>query len=184
MKKIEQAILDTGVLRSLYYLQLTQYLSLFYEKVLIPRAVEREFFAIADEADRNQRFAFLMNAYESFGAWLSRCNNYDEEQISLFLATAKPLEKKLHRGEAEVFVQNQTLGNTSELLIDEKIARRYAKNIKIQPRGTLYILAKIDLNLKGCNYFASARQLKDQHGVFLNENIIIQVYEDMQKEIL
>lgn len=180
--KANQAILDTGVLRNLYYLNLAHYLNMFYHRVLIPRAVEREFFAIQEVNEKQDRYDFLAKAYVEMGAWLKQCNSYDDASIQIYPSLVPEYQKKLHQGEAEVFVQNQTLGMVSELLIDEKIARKHAKNINVQTRGTLYVLARLDIQLKACDYFAATRKLRENHGTFLSERTINLVYADLKTQ--
>ncbi len=180
---MKQAIIDTGVLRNLYYLKLTQNLNLFYDQILVPREVEREFFNMSDNDEKNSRFNYLINFYEIHQNWFRKCNFYENDLIDIYLADINKETRKIHRGEAEVFVQNQILNNISELLFDEKNARKHASNLKVQAHGSLYILALIDLKLKGCDYFECTQKLKENHNVFFSDVVISKVFAEIKKTI-
>lgn len=172
IKMLPYAIVDTSVLLSLTELDLLQYLKLFYQEVRVPRQVEREFIEIA-KATKNKRYAFLMSFYESNRSWFIPCNEYESALVELYLTN-----KKLDRGEAEVLAQNQALGSVHELLLDEKEGRKAAQKDKAQYHGVLYILARLDLNFKICNYFESIALLRDK-GINnrMTDSLIRQVYD-------
>jgi len=176
------AIIDTGVLRNLYYLNLIENLRLFYVTVRVPRAVEAEFFQISDEIEKSRRFSFLLPFYEQNTSWFQRCNNYEESLIQIFLADRAPATRKLDRGEAEVFVQNQVHGNNHELLFDERIAVRFAANLSVQTTGTLTLLARLEIQLAACHYFDCACRLRDQYGFHVTDAVIQHVFASTKRK--
>ena len=168
-----KAILDTSVLLTLYSLNLFQYLMFLYDEVRIPREVEREFlYNIKDFAEQNKRFDFISNFYEKHRVWCKPCNEYGSDLVALYLSN-----KKIDKGEAEVFAQNQALGSVYELLLDENEGRKVAKSQQWQHHGVLYILAKLEIRLQLCDYYKSLRILKSKGIGRFSEDIIKQVYE-------
>lgn len=177
MKKLlPKSIIDTSVLLSLYHLELLDFLNLLYEEVLIPTTVENEFLSIKDEAEKTNRLKLLNNFYE-LKPWIKKCNNYNTDSLILLLT-------KLDRGEAEAFAQNQVFHGTYELLIDEKKGRNYAQGMNYKYRGTLSILARIDLRLKGCDYYKCVEKLKTSKINRFSEKIIKDVYQKEKEYLL
>ena len=145
---LPKAILDTSVLLTLFVLGITENLHLLFTEVRIPREVEREFFkSKAIDADENERYNFLASVYEKHKTWFKACNEYESDLVDLYLT-----EKKIDKGEAEVFAQYQALGSHHTVLIDEKEGRRIAKNKSIQHQGVLSVIAKFDILLQLCDY--------------------------------
>jgi predicted nucleic acid-binding protein len=167
------AIIDTSVLISLYSLGLLEYLNVLYLNVRVPREVEREFLEKnRDLMEQTQRFIFLDSFYQKHGSWFSQCNEYGSDLIEIYLT-----EKGLDRGEAEVFAQNQVLNNNHDLLLDERDGRRVAKDKNIKHHGVLYILARLELNFRVCNYFEKVKQLQINRIGNISNKIAIEVFE-------
>jgi len=179
IRKFRSSIIDTSVLLTLYYLDLLSYLNLIYFEVRVPREVEREFLQNnKDEKENSLRFDYLINFYKSNSSWFLPCNEYGSDLVSIYLA-----DKRLDRGEAEVFAQNQSLGLVHELLLDENEGRRVAKNQNIKHHGVLYILAKFDVLFSVCDYFKSVEYLKDINVGRFSPVIVNQVYQNIKQEI-
>jgi predicted nucleic acid-binding protein len=175
----QYAIIDTSVLITLYYLNLLDYLKLFYLEVRVPREVEREFLENPkDELERSKRFDFLLKFYDTNKSWFIPCNEYGSDIISLYLT-----EKNLDKGEAEVFAQNQALGSIHELLLDENKGRKVAKNEDVKHHGVLYILARLELRFGVCSYFESIKKLQSLNVGRFSKKIIKLVYEQEKKRI-
>jgi predicted nucleic acid-binding protein len=175
----ECAIIDTSVLITLYYLNLLDYLKLFYFEVRVPREVEREFLENPkDELERSYRFDFLAKFYDTNNSWFIQCNQYGSDIVAIYLT-----EKKLDKGEAEVFAQNQALGSIHELLMDENDGRKVANSEAIKHHGVLYILAKLELYFGICNYFDCIKELQLLKVGRFSEKIIKLVYEQVKNQI-
>ncbi|MDX1939377.1 MAG: hypothetical protein SFU99_02430 [Saprospiraceae bacterium] len=174
-----KAILDTSALRSLYYLELLPYLNLLYTEIRIPRAVEKEFLVKpSSESERTSRFIFLSNFYLENSSWFIPCNEYGSDLVEIYLAKAG-----MHEGEAEVLAQNQFFDNLYEVILDERIARKFASSENMSIHGTLYLLAFLDIKFRVCNYFTSVDLLMSKRRTFLNVAIIRKAYEDVKIKI-
>lgn len=121
------AVVDSSVLINLTHLNLARELSLFFDRVYVPRAVQME-------VNRKGRFRYRLNKlFES--SVLHRCVAGNEWNVRL-------LQTDLDSGEAEAIIQAQELG--AEFFIgDEKRARDVAKNMKQKAVGTIGILARL-----------------------------------------
>lgn len=175
---INKAILDTSPLICLYQLNLLEYLNLFYNSVMIPREVEREFlYNIPDIEEQNRRYVFLEEFYYKHEIWFIRCNLYSEDLINLYKT-----QDGIDAGEAEVFAQNQHLGSDHILLIDEINGRKLANKNNNAVSGVLYIIATLDIRFKICDYFKSTNILRNQFGFRISDRIINEVYQKVRKE--
>ncbi len=174
---IKKVILDTSPLICLYQLDLLDYLHLFYNEVFIPREVEREFLENnPDFFERERRFRFLSEFYYKHSVWFKQCNLYSEDLIRIYLS-----EKGIDSGEAEVFAQNQALGSSNILLIDERNARKLAKKLKLTFNGVLFIIATMEIKFSLCNYKSVVSELKNKFGFSLNEETIKFVYHQTKE---
>lgn len=156
------AILDTTAVESFYRLgRFTDLLQLF-SRVRIPERVEREFIA----TERDKRFAFLLAMYQLHS--IEKCTEYDLIQVKLLSADAR-----IDEGEAEVISQYSTLtGSHSELVavLDDGKARQAAERLQIRVKGTLALLARLDL-LGQLNYYESVAQLRE-HGARFADRVV------------
>lgn len=169
----KKAILDTSVLICLYHLELLPYLKFFYSVVRVPREVDREFLEKPkDSLEKTRRHDFIQKFYAENQSWFIKCLEYGSDLIDLYLS-----EPNIDRGEAEVFAQNQHLGNDHEMLLDERDARNLAKIQKANFHGVLHILALMDLKFKVCDYFKCVRILTEQNRFRANKRIVSQVYD-------
>ncbi|PTX61066.1 putative nucleic acid-binding protein [Kordia periserrulae] len=175
---LKSAIIDTSVLICLNHLNLIKYLNLIYNKVYIPRAVEHEFFQNITEEEQTKRYVFLENFYIENSIWFKKCQAFRSELIELYRT-----DKKLDLGEAEVFAQNQELGNVNIMLLDEKKARTLAEKNDLAKNGVLYILAIFDLKLKNINYFQAVEKLKNENNTYFSKKIVNMVYSIVKDEI-
>jgi predicted nucleic acid-binding protein len=169
-----KAILDTSVLICLYQLDLVEHLQFFYNKVRIPRKVEEEFLTgHKDELEKSNRYNFITTFYSKHHTWFEPCTDYSADLIAIYLT-----EKGIDAGEAEVFAQNQVLGNDHIILLDENPGRKLAKTKSIEHHGVLYILAVMDSKFKVCDYWKSIRILEG-YGFRLNDAIVNKVWDEI-----
>jgi len=177
MGKNNKAIIDNSVLRALYYLNLLPGLVMIYKEIYVPREVEKEF--LRSKEDGQERYAFLMEFYAK-NIWFKQCQSYREDAVAIFLS----YQKKIHRGEAEVMVQNQSMANVHEVLLDDKEARRVAETQCIKIRGTLSILAFLDIKMGYCKYYDSVKILMEKYKARYSKEVIDRAYRNAKKEAL
>jgi len=178
-KQPRQAIIDTSVLLSLYHLNLLHFLSLLYLEVRVPREVEKEFLENPkDEIEKSSRYDFIAKFYDTNRSWFSPCNEYGFDLVEIYLA-----DKELDKGEAEVFAQNQSLGSSHELLLDERKGRQVAKSESVKHHGVLYILANLDLRFQCCTYYESLKELKKANIGRFSDTIVNLVYETEREQL-
>ncbi len=169
----DKAILDTSPLICLYQLNLLEYLNLFFNKVYIPREVEREFLEKnSNKEERERRYKFLTEFYYKHSSWFIQCNLYSDDLILIYKT-----KEGIDSGEAEVFAQNQALGSGHLLLIDEMNARNLATKLELTFNGVLFIIAIMEIRFSLCNYVEVVNRLKTNYGFHLNERIIQIVYQ-------
>lgn len=125
------AVVDSTALISLVHLNLALELSLFFDLVYVPRAVQKE-------VNRKGRLRYRLSKLYDTGIFF-RCFAANEANVSLLRAELGP-------GEAEAIIQAQE--KDAEYFIgDEKDARENASNMGRTVIGTVGILAR--LNLEG-----------------------------------
>ncbi len=123
------AVVDSSVLINLTHLNLIRELSLFFERVYVPRAVHTE-------VNRKGRFRYRLNRFYDTTV-LRRCTVANETNVKL-------LQAELDLGEAEAVIQAQE--NDARFFVgDEKRARKVARNMGRKAVGTLAILARLEL---------------------------------------
>lgn len=171
-----KAILDTSGLIRLQYTGLLPFLNLFYDEVRLPSHVEVEFITGPEtEEEQTQRFEFISSFYQDHSSWFVPCNEYGEDLIQIYLSA-----KNMDRGEAEVLAQNQFYDNQYELILDEKVARELAGLNNMKCKGTLSLLAHMDLGFGLCDYHEIVEQLRQETNFFLKDKIIQKAYLEAQ----
>ena len=121
------AVVDSSPLISLTHLGLVGGLSLSFDRIYVPRAVERE-------VNRKARFRYRLKKLYQTGFFM-KCVVGDETNVRL-------LRAELHEGEAEALVQAQE--KVAMFFIgDEKRAREIAEKMGFTPVGTVRILARL-----------------------------------------
>jgi uncharacterized protein len=124
---VRTAVVDSSVLINLTHLNLIRELSWFFDRVYVPRAVQKE-------VGRKARFRYRLNKlFET--SILRRCAAGNQWNVRL-------LQPGLDLGEAEAIIQAQEQG--AEFFIgDERRAREVAKSMDKKAVGTLGILARL-----------------------------------------
>ncbi|MEM8893056.1 MAG: hypothetical protein AAGC88_00680 [Bacteroidota bacterium] len=149
-------------------------MNLLYSEVRIPKAVQDEFLTdLKSEQQKTERFTFITNFFSKHSSWFIPCNEYGEDLVLIWLTA------NMHRGEAEVFAQNQYLESTYELIIDEGYARKIARKENFKLHGVLYLIAVLDKKYGFCNYFKSVAHLKYNEGTHFKDAHINMVYENV-----
>ena len=125
------AVVDTSPLINLTHLDLALDLALFFDRIYVPRAVQKEL-------NRKGRFRYRLNKLYSAG-FFTRCMAADTFNVQL-------LQAELDRGEAEALIQAQEK-QALYFIGDERRARVIAARMGRTAVGTLRLLAR--LNLEG-----------------------------------
>jgi uncharacterized protein len=122
------AIVDSSPLINLTHLGLADRLSLSFDRIYVPRAVQRE-------VNRKARFRYRLNKLYQTGFFM-KCGVADETNVSL-------LRVELHEGEAEALIQAQEK-SAMFFVGDEKRAREIAEKMGLTAVGTVRILARLN----------------------------------------
>ncbi len=123
-------MVDTSPLINLTHLNLATELTLFFNRVFVPRAVQ--------ELNRKGRFRYRLNRLYRTG-FFTRCRTADAFNVQL-------LRAELDKGEAEALAQAQEK-DALYFIGDERRARTMAGLMGKKAVGTLRLLAR--LNLEG-----------------------------------
>lgn len=123
------AIIDSSPLIVLTHLQLASKLSIFFDRILVPRRVQ-------EEVNRKNRFRRRLNKLFEIGLF-ERCNCADQTRVRILL-----LGGKLGPGESEGLVQAQEKG-ASFFIADETLAREQASRQGLSAIGSTRILARL-----------------------------------------
>ena len=110
-------------------MNLANLLDLFFDRVLVPRAVHREL-------NKKNRFRYRLNKLYRSGFFI-RCNTADPINVRL-------LRDELDEGESEALVQSQEQG-APFFIGDDRRARRKAELMGKKAVGTLRLLARLSL---------------------------------------
>lgn len=125
------AVTDSSPLINLTHLGLAGKLSLYFDVVFVPRAVQRE-------VNKKARFRYrLNNLYQR--SIFRKCRVGDEWNKRLLM-------DELDEGEAEALAQGPEIA-AHFLIADEERARQIGRNKGLRPVGTVRLLAR--LNLEG-----------------------------------
>jgi predicted nucleic acid-binding protein len=126
---VRTAVIDSGPLISLAHLNLAEALSLYFNLVFVPKAVQTE-------VNRKQRFRYRLNKLYKTGIFAS-CRSADQWNVKL-------LRPVVDEGEAEGLIQAQER-YAAAFIGDEVRARQVAGNMGLTPVGTVRILARLQL---------------------------------------
>lgn len=122
------AVVDSSPLISFVHLDLASKLSLYFDRVLVPRAVHRE-------VNKKGRFRHRLNKLYQSG-FFCRCIAANETNILL-------LREELDEGEAEALIQAQE--KTATFFIgDEMRARKIGRNFGMRCVGTVRLLGRLN----------------------------------------
>jgi uncharacterized protein len=125
------AVVDASPLINLTHLDLASELTLFFDRIYVPRAVQ-------EELNKKGRFRYRLNKLYR-RQFFTRCATADVVNVGL-------LQAELDRGEAEALIQAQEK-QALYFIGDERRARTIAARMGKKAVGTLRLLAR--LNLEG-----------------------------------
>ncbi len=125
------AVVDASPLINLSHLNLASDLAWFFDRVYVPRAVQKE-------VNEKGRFRYRLNRLYRAG-FFAKCTTSDAYNVQL-------LEAELDKGESEALIQAQEK-QALYFIGDDKRARVIAARMGRRTVGTLRLLAR--LNLEG-----------------------------------
>jgi predicted nucleic acid-binding protein len=155
------AVVDASPLINLTHLNLAGELTLFFDIVYVPRAVQ-------EELNKKGRFRYRLNKLYSTGPF-TRCMAADPFNVRL-------LRDKLDKGEAEALVQAQEK-NALFFIGDERRARAIAINMGRRAVGTLRLLARLNLEGRAPDLISLVSTLRRDLDFRVSDEIVQQAIE-------
>ena len=152
------AIVDSSPLIHLTHLGLGRELSLFFDIVYVPRAVQRE-------VNKKGRFRYRLKKLYETGLFV-RCIAVDETNVRI-------LQAELGEGEAEGLIQGQER-QPQYFIGDDKRARDIAEAMGAKPIGTLRILARLNLQGQAAELRTLVRKLERDLGFRASDKVVQQ----------
>jgi len=150
------AVIDSSPLINLTHLELARHMALFFDRVYVPRAVQRE-------VNRKRRFRYRLNKLYRTGLF-TRCAAADLTNVRL-------LRTELDEGEAEALIQAQEKA-ALVFIADEKRAREIAEAMGLKPVGTLRILARLNLEDQAPALGTLVRKLQQDLGFQASKEVV------------
>lgn len=161
------AVVDSSVLINLTHLSLVRELSLFFDRVYVPRAVQIE-------VNRKGRYRYRLNKlFET--SILRRCAVANEWNVRL-------LSPDLDLGEAEAVIQAQERGAVY-FIGDEKRARKVAENMEQKTVGTLKILARLHQEGRAPELHRMVQKLRRDLGYRVSQELVQEAAEKASEPI-
>jgi predicted nucleic acid-binding protein len=155
------AVVDTSPLINLTHLDLAGDLPLFFDRVYVPRAVQKEI-------NKKGRFRYRLNKLYRTG-FFTRCTTADAFNVQL-------LQVELDKGEAEALVQAQER-QALYFIGDEKRARTIAERMGRRPIGTLRLLARLALEGRAAELPNLVQVLRRDLGFRASDEIVKQAVD-------
>jgi predicted nucleic acid-binding protein len=155
------AVVDSSPLISLTHLNLARELPLFFDRVYVPRSVQRE-------VNRKGRFRYRLNKLYETG-YFARCAAADATNVQLLL-------NELHEGEAEALIQGQER-QALFFIGDEKRAREIAERMGRKPVGTLRLLARLNLEGRAPDLGSLVQVLRRDLGFRVSDDVVRQAID-------
>lgn len=155
------AVVDASPLINLTHLNLARDLTLFFDRVYVPRAVQ-------EELNKKGRFRYRLNKLYNSGFFV-RCIAADAFNVRL-------LRDQLDRGEAEAFIQAQEK-QALFFIGDERRARTIATSMGRTAVGTLRLLARLNLEGRAAELPGLVRILRRDLGFRASDEIVQQAID-------
>lgn len=152
------AVVDSSPLINLTHLGLASELTLFFDRVYVPSAVQRE-------VNRKGRFRYRLNKLYKTG-FFAKCTGADKTNVRLLLSD-------LDEGEAEALIQAQEKG-ALWFIGDEKQARDIGENMGLKCVGTVRLLARLNLEGRAEEPNVLVRKLRRDLSFRITETVVKQ----------
>ena len=161
------AVIDSTPLISLAHLELATELSLFFDVIYVPRAVQRE-------VNRKQKFRYRLNKLYKTGIF-QKCASADEPSVEL-------LKAELDEGEAEALTQAQEK-NARYFLGDERRAREISRGLGLKSIGTVRILARLNLESRAADTITLVQKLRKDLRFRVSNEVVEQAIASAREPI-
>jgi predicted nucleic acid-binding protein len=155
------AVVDASPLINLVHLNLAGELTLFFDRVYVPRAVQREL-------NRKGRFRYRLNKLYAIGFFV-RCKTADPFNVHL-------LRAELDAGEAEALIQAQEQ-RALFFIGDERRARQIAGQMGRKAVGRLRLLARLNLEGRAPNLPGLVRVLRRDLNFRASDEIVMRAMD-------
>jgi uncharacterized protein len=140
------------------HLGLARELPSFFERVYVPRAVQKE-------VNKKGRFRYRLNRLYQLG-FFSRCVVVDETNVRL-------LRNEVDEGEAEALIQAQEKG-AAYFIGDERRAREIGENLGLKCVGTARLLGRLNQEGRAPEPRALVRKLRRDLRFRVSERVVDQ----------
>ncbi len=154
------AVIDSSSLINLTHLGLAEQLSLFFDLVYVPSAVQRE-------VNRKSRFRYRLNKLYRTG-FFRRCRAADKTNVRLLLSD-------LDEGESEALIQAQEKAALF-FVGDERGAPEVAQAMGRKPVGTLRLLARLNLQGQALDLRTLVDKPRRDVGFRVSEEIVTEAF--------
>jgi predicted nucleic acid-binding protein len=150
------AVIDSSPLIYLSHLQLATRLSIYFDRIYVPRQVQAE-------VNRKQRFRYRLNRLYKTG-FFERCACVDTTRVRL-------LQYEIDAGEAEGLVQAQEK-EARFFIADESKARELGERQGLIPVGTVRLLARLELEGQADDTESLVRKLRLELRARIAEDVV------------
>ena len=134
---------------------------MFFDRVYVPRAVQRE-------VNIKGRFRYRLKKLYATG-FFERCMTADETNVQL-------LRAELDEGESEALIQAQER-QVYVFIGDDRRARTIAERMGRKPIGTARILARLNLEGRVPDVSALVQNLRQDLGFRISDDVVSQAIE-------
>jgi uncharacterized protein len=154
-------VVDASPLINLSHLNLAHELTLFFDRVYVPRAVQ-------EELNKKGRFRYRLNKLYRTG-FFTKCTTANAFDVQL-------LQPELDRGEAEALIQAREK-QAPYFIGDERRARMTAELMGRKAIGTLRLLARLNLEGRAPELRALVQVLRRDLNFRVSEEIVKQAID-------
>ena len=155
------AVIDSSPLINLAHLDLALELANFFDRVLVPRAVQREL-------NRKGRFRYRLNKLYATGIF-ERCAAADATNVEF-------LRAELDEGESEALIQAQER-QAHAFIGDDRQARIVAERMGRKSVGTVRLLARLSLEGRAPSLDELVAVLRKDLGFRITDDVFRQAVE-------
>jgi uncharacterized protein len=155
------AVIDSSPLINLAHLNLALELASFFDRVYVPRAVQREL-------NRKGRFRYRLKKLYATGVF-ERCATADATNVQF-------LRAQLDEGESEALIQAQER-QAHAFIGDDRQARMIAERMGRKSVGTVRLLARLSLEGRAPGVEALVAVLRKDLGFRITDEVLRQAVE-------
>lgn len=154
------AVIDSSALINLVHLDLVSELTLFFDRVYVPRSVHRE-------VNKKHRFKDRLRKLYGHG-FADRCMVADDTNVRLL--------RPLGEGESEAIIQAQE-NDAQFVILDDQRARAIAGRMGRTPVGTMRVLARLSLEGRAPEVWGLVAILRRDLEFRISDDVVRQAIE-------